>query len=97
MSSIDTIGIIGAGAIGSAFARALARQNINVVIANSRGPQSLAELVADLGPSVRAGTVEEAAAQPGQKGRGVAAARGGGLYSCTGVTGQTLAGLQKLF
>ena len=64
MSSIDTIGIIGAGAIGSAFARALARQNINVVIANSRGPQSLAELVADLGPSVRASTVEEAAAQP---------------------------------
>ena len=64
MSNIDAIGIIGAGAIGSAFARALARQNINVVIANSRGPQSLAELVADLGPSVRAGTVEEAAAQP---------------------------------
>nr|WP_250885988.1 NAD(P)-binding domain-containing protein [Pseudomonas brassicacearum] len=64
MSSIDTIGIIGAGAIGSAFARALARQNINVVIANSRGPESLAELVAELGPTVRAGTVQQAAAQP---------------------------------
>lgn len=62
--SIETIGIIGAGAIGSAFARALARQNINVVIANSRGPDSLAGLVADLGPTVRAGTVQQAAAQP---------------------------------
>lgn len=62
--SIETIGIIGAGAIGSAFARALARQNINVVIANSRCPDSLAGLVADLGPTVRAGTVQQAAAQP---------------------------------
>jgi len=62
--SIETIGIIGAGAIGSAFARALARQNINVVIANSRGPESLAGLVADLGPTVSAGTVQQAAAQP---------------------------------
>ncbi|QKS85944.1 NADPH-dependent F420 reductase [Pseudomonas bijieensis] len=61
---METIGIIGAGAIGSAFARALARQNINVVIANSRGPDSLAGLVADLGPTVRAGTVQQAAAQP---------------------------------
>ncbi|UQI33918.1 NAD(P)-binding domain-containing protein [Pseudomonas bijieensis] len=61
---METIGIIGAGAIGSAFARALARQNINVVIANSRCPDSLAGLVADLGPTVRAGTVQQAAAQP---------------------------------
>lgn len=61
---MNTIGIIGAGAIGSAFARALARHDINVVISNSRGPQSLTELVAELGPTVRAGTVQEAAAQP---------------------------------
>ncbi|WP_434573267.1 NADPH-dependent F420 reductase [Pseudomonas sp. Z3-8] len=61
---MNTIGIIGAGAIGSAFARALARQDINVVISNSRGPESLTELVAELGPTVRAGTVQEAAAQP---------------------------------
>lgn len=60
---MNTIGIIGAGAIGSAFARALARQGINVVISNSRGPESLAGLVAELGPTVRAGTVREAAAQ----------------------------------
>ncbi|WP_434672355.1 NADPH-dependent F420 reductase [Pseudomonas sp. R1-15] len=61
---MNTIGIIGAGAIGSAFARALARQDINVVISNSRGPESLTGLVAELGPTVRAGTVQEAAAQP---------------------------------
>ncbi|WP_434630025.1 NAD(P)-binding domain-containing protein [Pseudomonas sp. Z1-29] len=61
---MNTIGIIGAGAIGSAFARALARQDINAVISNSRGPESLTELVAELGPTVRAGTVQEAAAQP---------------------------------
>ena len=61
---MSTIGIIGAGAIGSAFARALTRQGIEVVIANSRGPQTLAALVAELGPTARAGTREEAAAQP---------------------------------
>jgi predicted dinucleotide-binding enzyme len=60
---MSTIGIIGAGAIGSAVARILAAKGISVVIANSRGPQSLAELVQSLGESVRAGTREEAAAQ----------------------------------
>jgi hypothetical protein len=61
---MSTIGIIGAGAIGAAFARALSRQGIELVIANSRVPESLASLVADLGPTARAGTREEAAAQP---------------------------------
>ena len=61
---MSTIGIIGAGAIGAAFARALSHQGIELVIANSRGPESLASLVADLGPTARAGTREEAAAQP---------------------------------
>lgn len=60
---MNTIGILGAGAIGSAFARALARQGIPAVIANSRGPESLQELVREFGPSIRAGTREEAAAQ----------------------------------
>ncbi|WP_414215654.1 NADPH-dependent F420 reductase [Cupriavidus necator] len=58
-----TIGIIGAGAIGTAFARTLARHGIKAVIANSRGPESLQGLVQEIGPSVRAGTREEAAAQ----------------------------------
>jgi predicted dinucleotide-binding enzyme len=61
---MSTIGIIGAGAIGTAFAKALSRQGIELVIANSRGPESLASLVAELGPTARAGTREEAAAQP---------------------------------
>ena len=60
---MSTIGIIGAGAIGSAFAKALSRQGIELVIANSRGPHTLAALVEELGPTARAGTREEAAAQ----------------------------------
>lgn len=56
-----SIGIIGAGQIGSAFARALARHNIPAVIANSRGPASLQSLIKEVGPSIRAGTREEAA------------------------------------
>lgn len=56
-----TIGIIGSGALGSNFARILARQGIAATIANSRGPASLADLVKELGPSIKAGTVEEAA------------------------------------
>jgi len=55
------IGIIGAGSIGSAIARALARANIRSLLANSRGPDSLAGLVRDIGAPVRAGTREEAA------------------------------------
>jgi 8-hydroxy-5-deazaflavin:NADPH oxidoreductase len=56
-----TIGIIGAGAIGAAFARTLARAGIQATISNSRGPDSLKELVRDIGPSIKAGTREQAA------------------------------------
>ncbi|MGP4727249.1 NADPH-dependent F420 reductase [Agrobacterium deltaense] len=56
-----SIGIIGAGNIGSAFARALARNNISATIANSRGPASLAILETELKPFIKAGTIEEAA------------------------------------
>ena len=56
-----TIGIIGSGAIGTAFARTLHRVGIEAIISNSRGPDSLRELVGELGPSIRAGTREEAA------------------------------------
>ncbi|MGE3651422.1 MAG: NADPH-dependent F420 reductase [Reyranellaceae bacterium] len=56
-----TIGIIGSGAIGTAFARSLARAGIEATISNSRGPDSLKELVRELGPSIKAGTREEAA------------------------------------
>jgi predicted dinucleotide-binding enzyme len=56
-----SIGIIGAGALGSSVARLLAKNGISATIANSRGPESLAALVGALGPSIKAGTVSEAA------------------------------------
>jgi 8-hydroxy-5-deazaflavin:NADPH oxidoreductase len=56
-----SIGIIGSGAIGTAFVRTLARAGIAATISNSRGPDSLKELVRELGPSIRAGTREQAA------------------------------------
>ncbi len=56
-----TIGIIGSGALGANFARALAKKGISATISNSRGPDSLASLVQEIGPSIKAGTVEEAA------------------------------------
>ena len=57
-----TIGIIGAGNIGQALARTALRAGRKVVISNSRGPESLAPVVAALGADVSAGTVPEAAA-----------------------------------
>ena len=59
---MTTIGIIGAGHIGSALARAFSGLGYDVVIANSRGPESLAGLVAELGPKVTAATAADAAA-----------------------------------
>lgn len=55
------IAIIGAGAIGSAIARQLARNGIQATIANSRGPQSLTALTDELGPHIKAVSVKEAA------------------------------------
>lgn len=55
------IGIIGAGGIGQAIASQVAKAGHEVVLSNSRGPESLADVVRDLGPRVRAGTRQEAA------------------------------------
>ncbi|MGY8704253.1 NAD(P)-binding domain-containing protein [Bradyrhizobium sp. 18BD] len=60
---MSTIGIIGAGNIGRAIAQALAARGIAVTLSNSRGPESLATTVTELGPLVTAGTREEAAAK----------------------------------
>ena len=60
---MSTIGIIGAGNIGRAIARAFARKGIATTLSNSRGPESLATAVADIGRLVTAGTREEAAAK----------------------------------
>jgi len=57
----DTVGIIGAGRLGEAMARTALRAGRSVVIANSRGPESLASLVSALGDGVSAATVEQAA------------------------------------
>jgi len=57
---MTTIGIIGAGHIGSQVARAAIGAGYDVVISNSRGPETLADLVADLGPKARAATPTEA-------------------------------------
>ncbi|WP_432546818.1 NADPH-dependent F420 reductase [Kineococcus sp. SYSU DK004] len=59
---MSEIGIIGSGNIGSTVARLAVDAGHDVVVANSRGPASLADLVGQLGPRARAGTVEEAAA-----------------------------------
>ncbi|MFJ3958269.1 NADPH-dependent F420 reductase [Arthrobacter sp. NPDC090010] len=58
----ETIGIIGAGNIGSQVARKAVELGYDVVISNSRGPESLASLVEELGPRARAATPEDAAA-----------------------------------
>jgi 8-hydroxy-5-deazaflavin:NADPH oxidoreductase len=58
----NQLGIIGAGRLGQAMARTAQRAGRPVVIANSRGPDSLTSVVAALGDGVSAGTVEQAAA-----------------------------------
>jgi len=55
------IGIIGAGGIGQALAHQLIQAGYQVTLSNSRGPESLAAVVRELGSRVRAGTREEAA------------------------------------
>ena len=52
--------IIGSGKIGTALARAFARNNIEVAIANSRGPKTLVSLTEELGPSVFPRSVQDA-------------------------------------
>jgi predicted dinucleotide-binding enzyme len=58
---MTNVGIIGAGNIGSALARTLIEHGYTVTIANSRGPETLADLVDDLGPSATAATATDAA------------------------------------
>jgi len=58
---MTTLGIIGAGNIGSQVARAAVAHGYDVVIANSRDPETLSGLVEELGPRARAATAAEAA------------------------------------
>jgi predicted dinucleotide-binding enzyme len=60
---MTSIGIIGAGHIGGAIAMRLGAKGIPATVANSRGPDTLADLVAKAGLSITAGTREEAASK----------------------------------
>ena len=59
---MTTIGLIGSGHIGSTVARLAVDAGYDVVLSNSRGPETLQDLVTDLGPRARAATAEDAAA-----------------------------------
>jgi len=56
------IGLVGSGNIGSTLAKLAVDAGHQVVLSNSRGPQTLTDLVARLGPAASAGTAEQAAA-----------------------------------
>ena len=64
MNSVDRtlVGIIGAGRLGQAMARTALRAGRDVLIANSRGPESLTSVVSELGEGASAATVSQAAA-----------------------------------
>jgi 8-hydroxy-5-deazaflavin:NADPH oxidoreductase len=61
-AKIKSVGIIGAGRLGQAMAQTTLRAGRQVVIANSRGPESLTSVVESLGDGVSAGTVKDASA-----------------------------------
>jgi predicted dinucleotide-binding enzyme len=58
---MTTVGFIGSGNIGSTVARLAVSTGFDVVLSNSRGPDSLTDLVAELGSAARAATPAEAA------------------------------------
>jgi len=58
---MTTVGFIGSGRIGSTVAHLAVAAGHQVVLSNSRGPQTLGDLVSELGPLARAATAEEAA------------------------------------
>lgn len=59
---MTTVGFIGSGNIGGTVAALAVAAGYDVVLSNSRGPETLKELVDELGPRARAGTPAEAAA-----------------------------------
>ena len=58
---MTTIGLIGSGNIGSTVARLAVDAGYDVVVSNSRGPETLVDLVEQLGDRARAATAAEAA------------------------------------
>jgi predicted dinucleotide-binding enzyme len=59
---MTTVGLIGAGHVGSAVAQLATTAGYDVVVSNSRGPNTLGKLIDQLGPHARAATPERAAA-----------------------------------
>lgn len=59
---MTTIGLIGSGNIGSGLARLAVAAGYDVIVSNSRAPETLSDLVAELGPRARAAAPAEAAA-----------------------------------
>ena len=59
---MTTIGVIGAGHIGRSFSTAAIAHGYDIVISNATGPETLTDLVSDLGPNARAATPADAAA-----------------------------------
>jgi len=59
---MTTVGIIGSGNIGTTVARLAIHAGHHVVLSNSRGPETLADTIAELGPRSAAATSAEAAA-----------------------------------
>ncbi|GAB3804445.1 NAD(P)-binding domain-containing protein [Micromonospora zhanjiangensis] len=59
---MTTVGFVGSGSIGSTIARLAIEAGHQVVLSNSRGPETLAGTAAELGPRASAATSEEAAA-----------------------------------
>jgi 8-hydroxy-5-deazaflavin:NADPH oxidoreductase len=62
---MTTVGFIGSGQIGSAIARLAIEAGHQVMLSNSRGPETLADTAAELGPRASAATSGEAAAAGG--------------------------------
>ncbi|WP_382304717.1 NADPH-dependent F420 reductase [Herbiconiux sp. UC225_62] len=60
-TGLTTIGFIGAGHIGSQLARLAVAHGYSVVLSNSRGPETLSDLVEELGPQATAATSQQAA------------------------------------
>ena len=54
------VGFIGAGTVTGTFGRHLLNAGHTIVVSNSRGPETLADFVADLGPGATAGTKQQA-------------------------------------
>ncbi|SEB69004.1 hypothetical protein SAMN04489806_1516 [Paramicrobacterium humi] len=58
---MTTLGLIGSGHIGSQLARVAAASGYDVILSNSRGPESLHGLVHEIGERATAGTTQDAA------------------------------------